>query len=118
MKSLEEENRALKEQLKKLQGGKPGSKEEVSTPAPAHVVVKLPDDARLMIDDTACPLTSARREFNTPDLNPGQAYYYTLKAEVVRDGRTKADSRRVVVEAGRTTQVEFKDLEAVQSASR
>ena len=118
MKSLEEENRALKEQLKKLQGGKPGSKEEVSTPAPAHVVVKLPDDARLMIDDTACPLTSTRREFNTPDLNPGQAYYYTLKAEVMRAGQPVTASKRVIVRAGEESVVDFGEMRTLETVSR
>jgi uncharacterized protein (TIGR03000 family) len=84
----------------------------------AKVTVMLPNDAKLFIDGVECPLTSNPRIFETPRLEAGRQYYYTLKAEVVRDGRTKADSRRVVVEAGRTTQVEFKDLEAVQSASR
>jgi uncharacterized protein (TIGR03000 family) len=84
---------------------------------PAHVSVRLPADARLYIDDILCPLTSERREFDTPKLRPGQTYYYTLRAEVVRDSRKQTETRRVLVEAGKAVTVEFKDL-PVQSARR
>ncbi len=83
----------------------------------ARVTVKLPADARLYVDGVLCPLNSTTRTFNTPDLDAGQRYYYTLKAEVVRDGETRAASKRVVVEAGKEVTVEFKDL-PVQTVSR
>ncbi len=56
----------------------------------ARVTVKLPADARLYVDGVPCPLTSATRSFDTPELDAGRSYYYTLKAEVVRDGETHA----------------------------
>jgi uncharacterized protein (TIGR03000 family) len=84
----------------------------------AQVTVKLPAEARLYIDDVPCPLTSASRTFTTPDLNAGQSYYYTLKAEVVRGGgKPQTASQRVLVEAGKQVTVEFKDL-MVKTASR
>jgi uncharacterized protein (TIGR03000 family) len=87
-------------------------------PAPARVVVKLPGDAKLYVDGTLIPLTSATRSFETPKLQPNQLYYYTVKAEVVRDGKTRSDSKRVVLEAGKQASVDFGDLEVVQAASR
>lgn len=83
----------------------------------ANVTVKLPADASLYVDGVLCPLTSASRSFSTPELNAGQSYYYTLKAEVVRGGEKHAASQRVLVEAGKQVIVEFKDL-PVQTASR
>jgi uncharacterized protein (TIGR03000 family) len=83
----------------------------------AKVTVKLPADARLYVDNVVCPLSSDTRTFNTPDLEVGRTYYYTLKAEVVRDGVARARSTRVLVEAGKDVTVEFKDL-PVQSVSR
>lgn len=83
----------------------------------ARVTVKLPSDARLYVDGVLCPLKSATRAFNTPELDAGQRYYYTLKAEVVREGETRAATQRVLVEAGKLVTVEFKDL-PVQTASR
>ncbi len=83
----------------------------------ARVTVKLPADARLYVDDVPCPLTSTTRSFDTPALNAGQRYYYTLKAEVVRDGETRTAKKRVLVEAGKQITVEFNDL-PVQTVSR
>ena len=83
----------------------------------AKVTVKLPSDARLYVDGVQCPLTSATRSFDTPDLDAGQRYYYTLKAEVVRDGVMSTKERRVTVEAGKQVTIEFNDL-PVQTASR
>jgi uncharacterized protein (TIGR03000 family) len=83
----------------------------------ATVTVNLPADARLYVDGVLCPLNSATRSFQTPDLDAGRRYYYTLKAEVERDGETRTASKRVVVEAGREVRVEFTEL-PVQTASR
>jgi uncharacterized protein (TIGR03000 family) len=83
----------------------------------AKVTVKLPSDARLYVDNVVCPLSSDTRTFNTPELEVGRSYFYTLKAEVVRDGEKRTRSTRVVVEAGKDVTVEFKDL-PVQSVSR
>jgi uncharacterized protein (TIGR03000 family) len=83
----------------------------------AKITVKLPADARLYVDGTMCPLTSDLRSFTTPELDAGQKYYYTLKAEVVRGGETHSSRKRVIVEAGKDVTVEFGDL-PVQTASR
>ena len=86
-------------------------------PAPARITVRLPADARLFVNGEACALTSNTRSFETPRLQPGREYAYTLKAEVVRDGRTRSESRQVVFQAGKQVQVEFK-LAAESVASR
>jgi uncharacterized protein (TIGR03000 family) len=99
-------------------GGGERKPEDVSAPAPAHVVVKLPAEARLFVDDKPCPLTSATRAFDTPDLQPGQAYYYTLRAEVTRDGRLVSESKRATFRAGEESVVEFGNMQTVQTAGR
>jgi uncharacterized protein (TIGR03000 family) len=83
----------------------------------AKIIVKLPADARLYVDGTLCPLTSELRSFTTPELDAGQKYYYTLKAEVVRGGETRTSRKRVIVEAGKDVTVEFADL-PLQTVSR
>jgi uncharacterized protein (TIGR03000 family) len=83
----------------------------------ARVTVKLPAEARLYVDDVVCPLTSATRSFNTPELEAGRRYYYTLKAETTQEGANRTVTKRVVVEAGKQVTVEFSDL-PVQAASR
>jgi uncharacterized protein (TIGR03000 family) len=85
--------------------------------SPARVRVKLPADADLFVDGVRVPMTSEVRSFQTPKLEAGRSYYYTLKADVVRAGRTVSASKRVTVEAGQEATVEFTDL-PVQSARR
>jgi uncharacterized protein (TIGR03000 family) len=130
MKALEEEvkalrtqNRELMDRMQRMGGGKPGGgkpvkPEETAAPAPAHVVIKLPQDARLFVDDQPCPLTSATRAFDTPALEPGRVYYYTLRAEVTRDGRPVTDSKRVTLRAGEESVVEFGDMGALLTVGR
>jgi uncharacterized protein (TIGR03000 family) len=79
-------------------------------PAPAHLTVQLPESARLFVDNVACPQTSSKRSFDTPKLEPGKTYYYTLRAELVRDGQTVSESRRVDVKAGKEINVSFGDM--------
>jgi len=77
------------------------------SPAPATLVVNLPDDANLKIDGVATKATAGSRQFTTPVLARGQNYYYTLSAEIVRDGKTYAATQTVTVRAGQTSQVEI-----------
>jgi uncharacterized protein (TIGR03000 family) len=65
----------------------------------------LPADAKLSIDDAPTTSTSSVRTFVTPELNPAKDYHYTLKAEIVRDGRTQSVVEQVSVRAGEETRV-------------
>jgi uncharacterized protein (TIGR03000 family) len=84
---------------------------------PARLIVSLPADAKLYVDGTAMKTSSAERTFNTPPLEPGQAYYYMLRAEVVRDGQTKAESMRVIVRAGEVARASFPGLDSNVTAT-
>ena len=117
---MEAELRKLREEIRKLKEGKPRKPDDTDAaePAPAHVVVKLPETARLFIDNTVCPLTSATRTFDTPSLKPGQVYAYTMRAEFTKAGRPVSESKRVIVRAGEETMVEFGGVQAVETAGR
>lgn len=78
----------------------------------ARLVVELPSNAKLFIDDMPMKNTSGMRTFNTPPLEPGQAYYYIVRVETVRDGKTVSESRRVIVRAGQVARADFKDLQS------
>jgi uncharacterized protein (TIGR03000 family) len=71
------------------------------------VVVSLPTDAKLTINDVATKATSATRRFVSPELAAGQTYVYHFKAEVVRDGKPVIVRKRVKVRAGAETRVRF-----------
>jgi uncharacterized protein (TIGR03000 family) len=83
--------------------------------APATIVVSLPADAKLMIDDTATKATSANRVFTSPVLEPGKDYFYTLKAEMNQDGKTVTTTKRITVRAGEETRVNLELTESVVS---
>jgi uncharacterized protein (TIGR03000 family) len=78
---------------------------ESMAPAPATIVVELPADAKLLIDDTTTTSTGANRVFQSPELNPGKTYRYTLTAEVVRNSKPVKIEQVVEVKAGETTPV-------------
>jgi len=86
-------------------GGEPLKKPRVtSVVAPATILVSLPSGARLSVDGS--PLsnsTSDRRTLVTPDLEVGQTYVYTIRAELGKLGQTQ----QVTVRGGQTSTVQF-----------
>ncbi len=90
---------------------------KTSIDAPATIIVTLPEDAKLTIDGNATTSTSNRRVFVSPTLQADTDYVYTLRAEIVREGRTIAETQQVTVRAGVETPVAF-NLAASSVASR
>jgi len=86
--------------------------------APATIIVTLPAEAKLSIDDAATKQTSARRVFVSPTLNPGETYSYTLKAEFVAEGKPVVQSKKVTVTAGNEATVSFSASDLAGVASR
>jgi uncharacterized protein (TIGR03000 family) len=84
----------------------------------AHITVKVPAAAQLFVNDQPCPLTSDTRSFDTPRLEPGRDYAYTLRAELVRNGQKLSETRQVVFRAGRSVMVDFGDLAPAGIARR
>jgi uncharacterized protein (TIGR03000 family) len=97
-------------------GGAERSKES-ARPAKAKLLVEVPADAKLYIDDQLMKSTTAQRTFNTPMLDEGQSYYYILRAEVVREGKTYQDTKRVIVRAGEQVRTTFSDEELTASTA-
>jgi uncharacterized protein (TIGR03000 family) len=87
-------------------------KEEQKTTAldQALLIVNLPADAKLYVDDKLTTATSDRRVFNSPGLADGQEYYYILRAEVVREGKTQSKTKRVLFHARDVIETSFPDL--------
>jgi len=72
---------------------------------PATIVVTLPSDAKLIVDDHMTTSMNAERRFTTPNLDPGKEYSYTFKAQIVRDGQTLQAHQKVPVRAGEEIRV-------------
>ena len=95
----------------------PPKKEEKSASLnQARLIVELPADAKLYVDDRLTKAISERRVFNSPQLEEGQTYYYILRAEVVRDGQTLSETKRVLLHARDVVQASFKELGASATA--
>jgi uncharacterized protein (TIGR03000 family) len=54
--------------------------------------------------------------FASPALEPGKEYFYTLKADLVQDGKTVSTTKQVYVRAGDESQVtlDFSDPTVAQ----
>ncbi len=76
-----------------------------ANPDEATLVVDLPANARLTIDGQPTQLTSATRTFITPPLQSGREYYYDLKAQLDRNGKTLTATKRVTIRPGQETRV-------------
>jgi uncharacterized protein (TIGR03000 family) len=84
----------------------------------ATLVVNLPASATLTVNNTPTSLTSSRRVFTTPPLEPGKAYYYTLRIDVIRDGQKLTATRDVDIRAGQETTVALDVPAADATANR
>jgi uncharacterized protein (TIGR03000 family) len=92
---------------------KPAEDKEAAAARAAKLIVELPADAQLYVDDQLMKATSAQRTFNTPALEAGQTYYYILRAEVIRDGKPQSETKRVLVRAGEVSRAAFPRLESI-----
>ena len=78
-----------------------GKKTGLDDAAPATIVVTLPAEAKLKIDDYVARSTSTERTFVSPPLQVGKEFHYTLKVE----HQGKERSQTVTVRAGEVTRV-------------
>jgi uncharacterized protein (TIGR03000 family) len=92
--------------------------DQTSAAAPARIVVTLPPNAKLMIDDYASSQTSTQRVLVTPPIPPGQEFSYTLVAEVTQDGQQVRQSQRVTVRPGQEMPVRFNLTSVPATAAR
>src|SRR5262249_32725934 len=75
--------------------------------APATIVVKLPEKATLKFGSYESKKTGAARAFETPPLTEGKTYSYTLTATWEQDGKPVTKTQEVVLQAGKTIEIEF-----------
>jgi len=71
----------------------------------ARLIVHLPPQASLTIDDYQTQSRSDTRFFTSPPLDPGKTYTYTLRGEINRDGRFVHATKTVEVKAGEVSEV-------------
>ena len=69
---------------------------------PVTVVVTLPADAQLTFDDRSTISIGGHREFQSPPLEVGSTFYYTLKAQVMREGKVVTMEKKIEFPRRRT----------------
>lgn len=73
----------------------------------AKLTLEVPAQAKVYVDDMPLKGSDTVRHFRTPELEPGQTYYYTFRVEAVRDGQPVTETRRVIVRAGEAVREVF-----------
>jgi uncharacterized protein (TIGR03000 family) len=73
----------------------------------ATVQVRVPAYAQLWFDDTPTKQTGTSRSFYTPQLDPGKAFKYTIRAQWEEDGKKMEKTKEIEVRAGQQTDVDF-----------
>ena len=81
----------------------------ILTPRPVMLTVLVPKaDAEVMLGETATVSRGTERVFESPPLDPGTTYRYTVKARWMEDGKMVEQKRDVPVKAGESVKVDFK----------
>jgi uncharacterized protein (TIGR03000 family) len=73
----------------------------------AHVMVRVPAGAELWFNGAKMKSTGSIRTFESPSLQPGNAYTYSAKARWMENGREVIQTRRIDVSAGARIRVSF-----------
>jgi uncharacterized protein (TIGR03000 family) len=77
---------------------------------PATVVIKAATDVIVKFNGQETTRKKAEESFKTPQLQPGKTYSYDVVAEATRDGQKVTASKRILVRAGQTSEVDFADM--------
>jgi uncharacterized protein (TIGR03000 family) len=75
----------------------------------AQLIIEKPADAKIFVDNMPVKSEGATQSFATPVLDPSQAYFYMVRVEMVRDGKSMSEARKVIVHAGQTIQETFNE---------
>ncbi len=75
----------------------------------SKVIIEVPVNAKLFVDDNLMNGTAAQRVFQTPPLSPDQTYFYEIRVEVMNKGKVATDSQRIVIRPGETVTAAFRE---------
>jgi uncharacterized protein (TIGR03000 family) len=66
----------------------------------AYLNINVPADAKLYLQDQLMTVEGTQRRFVTPTIQAGEQHLYTVKAEIVRDGKTITKTAQTTVTLG------------------
>jgi uncharacterized protein (TIGR03000 family) len=85
----------------------PALNETRTAESQAQFVVRLPENAKLVVEDREIPGTGKVRVFVSPPLEPGKDYLYDLVIEMNLNGKVVRDQQTIKFQAGKTANVTF-----------
>jgi uncharacterized protein (TIGR03000 family) len=71
----------------------------------AYLNISVPEDAKVYLQDQLMTVPGTQRRFVTPLIQGGDQHVYTVKVEVVRNGKTLTKTTQAVVAAGQEVAV-------------
>ena len=71
-----------------------------ATSGVAYLNVNVPADAKVYLQDQLMTVEGTQRRFVTPTIEAGDQHLYTVKVEVVRDGKTITKTAQTTVALG------------------
>ena len=89
----------------------------LAEPPKTTLKIKVPSDAEVFLAGNKTASTGANRVFQTSQLRPGQRWDgYTIRAEVIRGGKTIVREQKISLQAGETRKLTM-DLPGVEVAT-
>ncbi len=73
----------------------------------ARLIFELPQGAELYVDGKLIEQAQSKKSFRTPELKPGEQYFYELRVEVSRDGTKFVENKRITLSAGDVIKTDF-----------
>ena len=73
------------------------------------VIIEVPGNAKLYVDDNLMKGTESQRVFQTPPLNADETYFYDIRVETMVNGRVSTDRQRIMIHPGETVSAAFRE---------
>jgi uncharacterized protein (TIGR03000 family) len=73
----------------------------------AMIHLRVPGDATVWVEGERTQQTGTERDFVSPPLDPGKDYSYRIKARWTEDGKPIEKTKKVMVHANETSNVDF-----------
>jgi len=82
----------------------------------SKIKIVAPEGARFSVESRNLP--EGLNEFTTPQIAKGVEYSYSFTAEVIKNGKSRTSTQRVVFKGGEAVTVDFTDMDSVRTASK
>lgn len=82
------------------------------------IIVNLPADATLYVNEQVSNPGANVRTFISPDLEPGKTYFYTIRCDLKRNDRIVTETQKIYFHPGSEVPVNFNHLDRAEPVSQ